>query len=38
LGYGFRAHKGNCKNPIHCYNKVPAVSLSTNADTTGKAK
>ena len=19
-GFGFMAHKGNCKNPIHCYN------------------
>lgn len=19
--YGFMTHKGNCKNPIHCYNK-----------------
>lgn len=23
LGFGFMAHKGNCKNPIHCYNVVP---------------
>ena len=21
-GYGFMAHKGNCKNPIHIYNQV----------------
>jgi len=20
-GFGFMAHKGNCKNPIHCHNK-----------------
>ena len=19
-GFGYMAHKGNCKNPIHCYN------------------
>ncbi|NJO91887.1 MAG: hypothetical protein HC831_25165 [Chloroflexia bacterium] len=22
VGFGFMAHKGNCKNPIHCYNKI----------------
>lgn len=21
-GYGYMAHKGNCKNPIHIYNKI----------------
>ncbi len=21
-GFGFMAHKGNCKNPIHCYNPI----------------
>ena len=20
-GFGYLAHKGNCKNPIHCYNQ-----------------
>lgn len=20
-GFGFMAHKGNCKNPIHCHNR-----------------
>ncbi|HNT80836.1 MAG TPA: hypothetical protein PKH65_09165 [Bacteroidia bacterium] len=23
LGYGYMAHKGNCKNPIHTYNTLP---------------
>lgn len=22
-GYKHIAHKGDCKNPIHCYNKLP---------------
>jgi len=21
--YGYMAHKGNCKNPIHCYKELP---------------
>ena len=25
-GYGFMAHKGNCKNPIHKYNKVDSTN------------
>lgn len=25
LGYGFMAHKGNCKNPIHCYMKSDSL-------------
>lgn len=24
-GYGFMAHKGNCKNPIHVHNRVDTL-------------
>jgi hypothetical protein len=34
-GYGFMVHKGNCKKPIHCYNKLPDDMNSTVIDTTG---
>ncbi|MDA3924492.1 MAG: hypothetical protein PF904_07330, partial [Kiritimatiellae bacterium] len=25
-GYGYMAHKGSCKNPIHKYNKADSVN------------
>ena len=28
LAYGFMAHKGNCNNPIHCYN-IPVIEADT---------
>ena len=28
-GFGYMAHKGNCKNPIHCY-KTVTDSLDTS--------
>lgn len=29
-GFGFMAHKGNCKNPIHCY--ITSDTTSKNTD------
>lgn len=37
--YGYMAHKGNCKNPIHCYhydNSLPDTVKQENADGTKK--
>ncbi len=29
-GYGFMAHKGNCMNPVHVYNKAATDSVAAN--------
>ena len=31
-GFGFMAHKGNCKNPIHCHNQLKGDTLSPNIE------
>ena len=28
IGFGFLAHKGNCKNPVHYHNNIP-LSIDT---------
>lgn len=30
IGYGFMAHKGNCKNPIHLHNQKLKVCQESN--------
>ncbi len=32
--YGYMAHKGNCNNPIHCYQTPVAVSDTSEAEDT----
>ena len=34
--YGYMAHKGNCSNPIHCYNEIEDTLSAKNIDSISK--
>ena len=33
-GFGYMAHKGNCKNPIHCYRTIDMLPDALEKDST----